>query len=146
MSDESNRVEEPPAVRVKREPGKEGIASQANNRPDYLAQPPHGQELVPAMGLAFPFPTGEINQAKAPIMSAPPMDTVSLADLHLSPASIPQIVRFDRAAAKFGVAARLVAQPVHENIGVTGIKLEPDLVGGPALAACPRVKIEPVYP
>jgi hypothetical protein len=129
LIEETNGAEEPLAVRVKREPGTARIASQANNRPEYLAQPLRGQNLVPAMGLAFPSPTGAMDQAKVPFVSAPPMDTVSLADLHLFPASIPHVARFDRAAAEFDFIARPVAQQVHGNIAVTGTKLEPDLVG-----------------
>jgi hypothetical protein len=148
LIEEDQGVEGPPAVRVKREPGTERIASQANPPPDHLTQPPQSQEMVPALTLAFPYPTGAMNLAKAPIMSAPPMDTVSLADLHLSPASIPHVARFDKAAAKFDFPATPTAQQVHGNIGVTGVKLEPDLVDCPTKAAGGQslVKSEPVYP
>jgi hypothetical protein len=141
-------VEGPPAVRVKREPGTERIASQANPTPDHLTQPPQRPEVVPAPTRAFPDPTGAMNLAKAPIMSAPPMDTVSLADLHLSPASIPHVARFGKATAKVDFPARPTAQQVHGNIGVTGVKLEPDLVDCPTKAAGGQslVKSEPVYP
>jgi hypothetical protein len=148
MNEEGNGMEGPPAVRVKREPEADGIASQPNGTPVCLALPVQSQELVPATNLELAPPTAMTTQAKAPIISPPPIATVSLADLQLSPNSVPHAPRFDRAAPNFVFAARPATSRAHRDVIVTGIKSEPGLMSSPAQAAggLPHVKSEPIGP
>jgi hypothetical protein len=145
MIEESIGTEEPPAVRVKREPKGNQITSAANSRPDYLSLPVRSQEPLPAASLAFATPAAMTTQANAPIASPPPMATVSLADLHLSPNSAPHAPGFGRAAPNFVFAAKPGASWARGDVAASGIKSEPGLMGGAMQAAgCqPLVKSEP---
>jgi len=142
---DSKGIEQPPAVRVKREPDADEIASQSTGRPGYLTQPMSGYELVPAANLAFATPL-TMSAPNASILSPPPMATVSLADLHLSAASIPPTPCFDKATPSFVFANRTATTIAATNRAVMGIEAEFDLMGSPMHAAGdqPLVKSEPI--
>jgi hypothetical protein len=145
VMEDSKGIEQPPAVRVKREPDADEIASQPTSRPGYLTQPMSGYELVPAANLAFATPL-TMSAPNASILSPPPMATVSLADLHLSAASIPPTPCFDKATPSFVFANRTATTIAATNRAVMGIKAEFDLMGSPMHAAGdqPLVKSEPI--
>jgi hypothetical protein len=144
MIEESIRSDEPPAVRVKREPVGNGIPSAASSRPDYLALRGQGQELLPAANLAFVPPAAMTTQANASI-APPPMATVSLADLHLSPNFASQASCFERAAPNFLFTAKPGTSWARGDVAVTGIKSEPGLMDSAIQdAGCqPLLKSEP---
>jgi hypothetical protein len=145
VMEDSKGIEQPPAVRVKREPDADEIASQPTSRPGYLTQPMSGYELVPAANLAFATPL--TTSARNPsILSPPPMATVSLADLHLSATSIPPTPCFGKATPSFVFADRTAAAIATTNQAVMGVKAEFDLMGIPMHPASdqPLVKSEPI--
>jgi hypothetical protein len=129
--EESHEIKEPPAVRVKREPEADGIANQASSTPGHLALPIQGHELVPAANLAHAPLAAMMAQGKAPIVSPPPMATVSLADLHLPTNSIPHVPHLDRAAPSVVFAARPATPRAYGDVAVRGIKVEPGLMASP---------------
>jgi hypothetical protein len=143
--EDTKGIQQPPAVRVKREPDADEIASQSTGRPGYLTQSMSGYEPLPAANLAFATPL-TMSASNAAILSPPPMATVSLADLHLSAAPIPPTPRFDKAAPSFVFADRTAAPIAATNQAVMGIKAEFDLMDSPMHPAVnqPLVKSEPI--
>lgn len=145
VMEDSKRIEQPPAVRVKREPDADEIASQSTGRSGYLTLSMSDYEPVPAANLAFATPL-TMSAPNASIISPPPMATVSLADLQLFSAPIPPTPRFDKAAPSFVFADRTTTAIAATNQAVMGIKAEFDLMGSPmhTTGDQPLVKSEPV--
>lgn len=149
LSEESHRAEEQPTVKVKREPKRDERTGQNTGMSGYPALPAPAQEVVPFMGLPYTSRAATTNPA-ATATVAPPMATVSLADLHLSPQwipqGIPQVPRLDTATPNSVFPARLSTPPVHGKVAVTGVKPEPGLINSTVQAAGghPRLKTEPI--
>ena len=100
VMEESKGIQQPPAVRVKRELEADEIASQSTSRQGYLTLSMSDYEPVPTANLAFATPL-TMSAPNASIISPPPMATVSLADLQLYSAPISPTPRFDKAAPSF---------------------------------------------
>ena len=141
---ESSELEKRPAVRVKREPVMDSLASQPRNELRYLALPGDGHEMVPATTPAFAPSALVTTEAKPPIVS--PMGTVSLADLHLSTTSIPHGTRLHRPAPGFVFGPRPSTPCTPGDVAVIGMKSEPGLMRSttPATGGQTLVKSEPV--
>ena len=141
--EESSGTEEPAAARIKREAETDGVVSQPHSQPRYFACPGDGHELVATTNPTIAPPALMTNQAKPPMI--PPMATVSLADLHLSTASIPSAPRFDRPAPSFVYAPKPATPRAPRGVAATGIKSEPGSMRSTMLAASGQapVKSEP---
>ena len=141
---ESSEHEKRPAVRVKREPVMDGIASQPTSERRFLALPGDVHEMVSAATPAFD-PSALVKiEAKPPIVS--PVGTVSLADLHLSTNSIPPATRFNGPAPSFVLGPKPGTPRTPGDVAVFGIKSESGLMGSmmPATSGQTLVKSEPV--
>ena len=118
-------IEEPPAVRVKRELDAGEVASQPTGRPSYLTLSMSDYEPVPTTNLAFATPL-TMSAPNASILSLPSMATVSLADLQLFSAPISLTPRFDKVAPNFAFTDRTATAIAATNQAVMDIIRQSD--------------------
>jgi hypothetical protein len=125
VMEDSKGIEQPPAVRVKREPDADEVASQPTGRPGYLPLSMSDYEPVPTTNLAFATPL-TMSAPNAPILSPPPMATVSLADLQLFSAPISPTPHFDKVAPNFVFTDRTATAIAATNQAVMDVKGQSD--------------------
>jgi hypothetical protein len=145
VMEDSKGIQQPPAVRVKREFDTDEIASQSTGRSGYLTLSMSDYEQVPTANLVFATPL-TMSAPNASIISPPPMATVSLADLQLFSAPISPTPRFDKAVPSFVFTDRTATAIAATNQAVMDIKAEIDLMSSPmhTVGDQPLVKSKPI--